>query len=123
MTLFYDLFRHASEIVTVKDGDFLFREGDRGNELMYVMIAGEADILVGDKLVEKASAGTILGEMAVIEPDELRAASVLAKSDCQFVEINPKRFNYLVTEAPHFALEIMRVLTRRLRNTDRILRS
>ncbi|MCX8087508.1 MAG: Crp/Fnr family transcriptional regulator [Rhodocyclaceae bacterium] len=121
MSLIFDLFRHEPYFVTIKAGEYLFREGDPSEEKMYVLVAGRADILVKDRVVEEACCGTIVGEMGIIGPHEPRSASVLAKTDCEFVEIGPKRFNFLVAEAPYFALEVMRVLAERLRRTDQLI--
>lgn len=121
MSIFFELFRHEPHFLALKQGDCLFKEGDPSEESMFVLISGAANILVGGKLVESASAGTIVGEMGIITPQEKRTATVLCTLDCEFATIDHHRFNYLVTEAPHFALEIMRVLAARLRNTDQMI--
>jgi len=121
MSLIFDLFRREPYFITIKAGEHLFREGDPSAEKMFVLVAGTASIFVKDRLVESAHPGCIVGEMGIVSPHELRSASVIAESDCEFVEIGPKRFNFLVAEAPYFALEIMRVIADRLRRTDRLL--
>lgn len=121
MYLFYDLFRRDPHVRDIEQGEFLFREGDHSEEEMYVLVSGVADVLVGDRVVEEARPGAILGEMALIERREARTASVLARTRCGFVVINKKRFHYLVTEMPQFAIEVMRVLADRLRNTDQAI--
>jgi len=118
--IFFDLFRREPNILELPAGQYLFREGDPSNALMYVLVAGRADVRVGDLVVEQATTGTILGEMAMIG-QEPRSASVLAVTDCRFAEITRKRFHYLVTEAPQFATEVMRVLADRLRRADHLL--
>jgi CRP-like cAMP-binding protein len=45
------------------------------------------------------------------------SATVEAVTDCEFAVVDEKRFDFLVTETPGFAIEIMRVLAHRLRNT------
>lgn len=119
--MFFDLFRREPNLMTVPAGKYLFHEGDGTNELMYVLVAGRAEIHVGQTKVEDAQAGTIFGEMAMID-QEPRSASVLAITDCQFAEINRKRFQFLVTEAPSFATDVMRIMAERLRRTDRMLK-
>lgn len=121
MSLLFDLFRREPYFVSVAAGKHLFRHGDASEEKMYVLVAGQAHILVGDRIVEAAGAGSIVGEMGIINPHETRSADVLAVTDCEFVEIGPKRFHFLVSEAPYFALEIMQVLAERLRKTDLML--
>lgn len=121
MSLIFDLFRREPYFVTLRAGEYLFQEDQPSEEKMYVLVAGRADIYVRGRIVEAAAPGTIVGEMGIISPHEPRSASVLAVTDCEFVEIAPKRFNFLVAEAPYFALEIMRVLAERLRRTDQML--
>lgn len=119
--MFFDLFRRDPDLKTLKAGARLFREGEAG-DLMYVLVAGRADILVGDRVVEEAAAGTIVGEMALIEKAP-RSATVVAVTDCVFAEINARRFDFLVTETPRFAIAVMQVIAQRLRNTDYLLKS
>lgn len=118
--LFYDLFRHEPNILQLKAGETLFRAGDPANGLMYVLIAGKAHIEVGDRIVEHCPLGAIVGEMAMVE-DAPRSATVVCDTDCSFAEIDRKRFNYLVTDAPFFAIEVMRVMAQRLRTCDGML--
>jgi CRP-like cAMP-binding protein len=118
--MFFDLFRREPNILELPAGQHLFREGEASNGLMYVLVAGRADVRVGELLVEQAITGTILGEMAMIG-HEPRSASVQAITDCRFAAINRKRFLYLVAEAPQFATEVMRVLADRLRRADNLL--
>jgi CRP-like cAMP-binding protein len=61
-----ELFRHDSGTLDLGAGDFLFREGESGDK-MYVLLEGEADITVGDLVVETAGSGALLGEMALID--------------------------------------------------------
>lgn len=121
MSLIFDLFRREPYFITLTMGEHLFRENDPSEEKMYVLVAGQAEILVGERVVEEAIPGTIIGEMGIIGPQEPRSASVRAVTDCEFVEIGPKRFNFLVSEAPYFALEVMRVLAQRLRHANQMI--
>lgn len=114
-----ELFRHETDLQTLSAGESLFKEGEQG-DLMYVLMSGTAEIIVHHKVVETAEAGTILGEMAMID-DHLRSATVVAKSDCKFLPIERKRFNFLIQQTPNFALHVMRVMANRLRKTDELL--
>ncbi|MGA7750514.1 MAG: cyclic nucleotide-binding domain-containing protein [Gallionella sp.] len=114
-----ELFRHETNLLSLSEGQALFKEGDRG-DLMYVLMSGTADIIVHNRVVETAEAGAIVGEVAMID-DSARSATVVAKSDCKFFPIERKRFNFLVQQTPNFALHVMRVMADRLRKTDAIL--
>lgn len=86
---------------------------------MYVLVEGEVDVHVGANVVDSLRPGAIFGEMALID-DAPRSASVLAKTDCKLVEVDRKRFEYLVSETPFFALAVMRVMADRLRKANRV---
>ncbi len=114
-----ELFRHETNLEELAAGQTLFNEGEKGH-LMYILMSGTAMILVRDRLVETAEAGAIVGEMAMID-DATRTATVIAKTDCKFLPIERKRFNFLIQQTPNFALHVMRVIADRLRKTDAIL--
>lgn len=110
--VFYSFFRDDPRIRAVGAGTELFHQGDLA-DLMYVMIKGEARILVGDRVVEILGPGAIAGEMALID-GQPRSATVEALADCEFVCVDEKRFAFLVAETPGFALGVMKVLAERL---------
>jgi len=118
MSVLFHVFRHDPEVVQVPAGEFLFREGEIGNGKMYVLAVGKANILLGDQVLEAAIPSSLVGEMGLIEPGSPRSASVQAATDCDFVAIDEKRFQYLVEKMPHFAMEVMRILASRLRRSD-----
>ena len=72
-----ELFRQESNTVQLAPGDFLFREGEKG-EKMYVLLEGEVDIFLGDFVLETAGPDSLIGEMALIE-DTPRTANAVAK--------------------------------------------
>lgn len=121
MSLFFDLFRHDARIHYLDEGAFLFREGELADGNMYVLVSGQMSISVGDVVVEHAGAGAIVGEMALVEQRETRSATVKADTRCGLAVIDEKRFHYLITEAPTFAIEVMRVMANRLRKVDQTL--
>jgi len=110
------LFRNAPEVIAVAAGKHIFRIGEAA-KVMYLIIEGEVDLMLGDTVVETAGEGVFIGEMALID-DELRSASARARSDCRVFPIDEARFQSLVKETPFFALQVMRTLARRLRKMD-----
>lgn len=114
---FATLFQHETDLLQIPAGQPLFKAGDDLNSTMYVLMSGIAEVLVNGKVVESAVPGAILGEMAMIDQG-VRSATVLAKTDCKFVVIGRKRFDFLIQQTPNFALAVMRVIANRLRRTD-----
>jgi CRP-like cAMP-binding protein len=120
--LFYDLFRHDPEFMEIKAGDILFKQGSRG-EVMYVLISGRAEVSISGVVVGKCAQGDFVGEMAVVDGSP-RYGTVTALTKCKFVIIDKDRFHFLLDETPGFALEIIRIMAKRLKLCDlRVVKS
>ena len=113
-----DLFRQDSDALQLAPGEYLFREGDKG-ENMYVLLEGEMEILLGDFVLETVKQGALIGEMALIH-DNPRTATVIVKTPCRLAEINRRRFHFLVQQTPHFATHVMKTLADRLRHMNAV---
>jgi CRP/FNR family cyclic AMP-dependent transcriptional regulator len=100
-----------------KAGSIIFREGDEAHEL-FVIKKGEVRIQLGNRTINELPAGSIFGEMALID-NEPRSATVIAVSDVELVPVSEKQFLFLVGQTPYFALKVMRVLAQRLRATNK----
>ena len=111
-----EIFRNETDTLAIPAGQTVFNEGDTGNT-MYVVVEGDVELLVKGKLVESLGPGGVLGEMALLD-NVPRSASAIAKTACRLVEINEKRFKFLVQQTPNFALQLMRVIADRLRRMD-----
>lgn len=112
-----ELFGKETDLVTVPAKEALFRAGDPPGGVMYVLMHGSVDILVGDTIVETAGPGALLGEMGLIDPAK-RSATAIVHSECRFVRIDMKRFHLLIQQTPEFATHVMTVIVKRLRSMD-----
>ena len=117
-TTFELLTGNEIEARAYKSGDIIFREGDRALEL-FVIKRGEVRIQIGNRTVTELPAGSIFGEMALID-DEPRSATAVAASDVELVPVSEKQFLFLVSQTPFFALKVMRVLAQRLRSANKV---
>lgn len=115
----FHLFSNDPDIIRVKAGEVVFREGDAGG-VMFVLASGRAEVRVGQRIVEAIASGNIVGELGLVAPGP-RSATVIAQTDCEFVRIDENRFKYLVQQTPYFALQVMRVMAERLRAADRLI--
>ena len=100
-----------------KAGEIIFREGDPATEL-FIIKEGRVEILSGNRLLDSIDGNGIFGEMALIDAAP-RSASAIAASDVTVVPISEKQFLFLVSQTPFFALNLLKVLARRLRATNK----
>lgn len=117
--VFFELFANNPDIIRIAAGQPLFSEGEEGHRL-FVLTTGKAEIIVNNRVVEAIQHGNIVGEMGLVSPGP-RSATVVALTDCEFVAIDEKRFQYLVQQTPFFAMQVMRVLAERLRAANQLL--
>ena len=103
----------------LKPGETIFKEGETAKEL-YVIRSGQVEIQLGNRLLATLETNDIFGEMALIDSAP-RSATAIAKTDVALVPISKKEFLALVTRAPTFALDVMSMLVRRLREANRAL--
>ncbi|MEI6083855.1 MAG: cyclic nucleotide-binding domain-containing protein [Verrucomicrobiota bacterium] len=115
------LFRNSTEFQTFHPGDIVFKAGDPG-DCMYVIKEGEVDLLIEGKALATLGEGEVFGEMAIVD-SKPRSATAVAKTNCQLVPVNEKRFNFLVQQTPYFAIFLIQVLADRLRGMDEKFRS
>ncbi len=115
----FHLFSNDPDIVRVKAGEVVFKEGDAGG-VMFVLASGRAEVRVGQRVVEEVASGNIVGELGLVSPGP-RSATVVAQTDCEFVRVDEDRFKFLVQQTPYFALQVMRVMAERLRAADKLI--
>lgn len=108
-----EVFRHVENGLRYPPDAVIFREGEPG-DLMYAVVEGEVEIRVGDRVIERTGEGGVIGELALID-HRPRSASAVARTPCLLVPIDEKQFQFMVQQTPFFALQVMRVLTERLR--------
>jgi CRP/FNR family transcriptional regulator, cyclic AMP receptor protein len=111
-----DLFKHETETTDLAPGEFLFKEGEKGDS-MYVLLEGAVDVIVGGKTVEQSTRGALLGEMALIDHSP-RGATVVATEPSRLARVDERRFNFIVQQNPFFARHVMKVLVDRLRHMN-----
>jgi CRP-like cAMP-binding protein len=102
-----------------KAGDVIFRQGDPAHEL-FIVQSGEVEIRLGNRVLETLPQYSIFGEMALIDGAP-RSASAIAASDAKLVSVSEKQFLFLISNTPYFALNVMRVMARRLRAANTAL--
>lgn len=104
---------------TYKAGEIIFSEGDPAEEL-FVVKSGVVEIRLGNRLLDTLPERSIFGEMALIDHGP-RSATAIAATDAILVPVAEKQFLLMVSRTPYFALNVMRVLVKRLRTSNTVI--
>jgi CRP/FNR family cyclic AMP-dependent transcriptional regulator len=113
------MFAVESEPRVCEPGEIVFQAYDMGAE-MYVVLEGQVELTIDDRVVETLGPGEPFGEMALIDQAP-RTATATAKTACKLAVIPEKRFLFMIQTTPHFALHIMKVMADRLRKTNALV--
>jgi hypothetical protein len=105
--------------VAFRAGDVIIRESEAG-DTAYVIEAGEVEVRRGSAILGRLGAGQWFGEMSVLL-GEPRSATIVAVSDGRARRVTRQAFEQALADDPAHALEVMRQLAGRLRETDRRL--
>jgi CRP/FNR family cyclic AMP-dependent transcriptional regulator len=105
-------------------GQTIFRIGDPGGA-MHVVVSGRVELFIVDRegrraLVGSAEPGDIFGEFSLFD-SEPRSASAIAVVPTHSICIDRDDLTLLFTRKPQAALDMLAVLSRRLRRTDLML--
>lgn len=113
------LLAFASDRVSYRAGEILFRQGDPG-DAAYVILEGKADILAdasgGQIKIAELSDNAIVGEIAIL-CDVSRTATVKAAGPLEALRIRKDDFLKLLADYPDMMFEILRSLAQRLTRT------
>lgn len=107
--------RHVT-LEQVRSGGALIRQGASGSDL-FLVLTGEFSVLVNGELVERRIAGEYVGEMAVVDSNAPRSASVVAACDSVVARITESEFSKLADRFPRLWRRIASGLAARLRRS------
>jgi CRP/FNR family transcriptional regulator, cyclic AMP receptor protein len=113
----FEFLRHEPVIQDFRKGQTIFKEGDPGSDCMFAVIEGVVEIRIGSQTVEHVQPVHVFGEMGLVE-QQPRSATAIATADSRIAVIDRKRFLRLVELTPHFALNMMQVISERLRRAS-----
>lgn len=120
----------VSNIVELGHGEYVFREGDKGDRLFMIaegavrisrMIQGS-----GEEALVVLKCGACFGEMAILD-GKARSTDAIVDSRCLLLSITGEAFQELLTSDKDLAHKVLwsvcRMLSQRLRVTNEQLRS
>ncbi len=112
------------KLITYKQGDIIFREGEVGNSL-YIIRSGFVKVSKKQEDKEKIIAyichGNYFGEMALVE-DEKRSATISAFTKTEVIQVLKDDFNDLIKTDSNMSEMIQDIIIERKLNTFEVLR-
>jgi CRP-like cAMP-binding protein len=90
-------------IVTFNSGDIIFKQNEQSKGIIYIILTGSCSVMYHDgrTLSEKArkEAGDFVGEMAVLDENKVRSASIVAATPVTLCAIDENLFHqFLIAE-------------------------
>lgn len=106
----------VSDEARVDAGTVLAQEGHVGQEF-FLIVAGEALVLLPDGTRHDLGPGDFFGEMALLD-NSPRVATVTAATDMDVIVLGAREFSSALAEVPSLARNILQVLAHRLREAE-----
>jgi CRP-like cAMP-binding protein len=101
----------------IPPGKDLCRQGERGWDEAFIIIHGEAAVLVDGQAIARLTAGDICGEMALLL-DHARSATVIAVTPLNVLVMTRPQFDQILAKAPTVTSTMMTTLASRLDETN-----
>jgi len=95
---------------TRKDGDILFKTGDRGDR-MYFLQRGRVRLKEIDKVLKD---GDVFGEIGLLSADKERTATAVCEGECDLYSVTQDVVLQLFYQKPEFSFFLVRLVTKRL---------
>jgi CRP-like cAMP-binding protein len=101
----------------VAAGDTILGEGTGGVAFFFIL-DGETSVSVGGEEVATLNRGEYVGELALLDPEGPRTATVTAKTDVVLAAMSAWQFRPFVLAHPEVAWTLLQRLARRLREAQ-----
>jgi CRP/FNR family cyclic AMP-dependent transcriptional regulator len=101
----------------VAAGDPIVGEGTGGVAFFFIL-DGETSVTVGGEEVATLKRGDYVGELALLDPEGPRSATVTAKTDVVLAAMSTWQFRPFVLAHPEVAWTLLQRLARRLREAQ-----
>jgi CRP/FNR family cyclic AMP-dependent transcriptional regulator len=101
----------------VAAGDTIVGEGTGGVAFFFVL-EGETTVTVGGEEVASLKRGEYIGELALLDPEGPRTATVTAKTDVVLAAMSTWQFRPFILAHPEIAWTLLQRLARRLREAQ-----
>ena len=107
----------AGDEVTLAAGTLVVDQGQTGREA-YVILHGSATVRRNGKKVATLGAGSVVGELSLLDHGP-RTASVVADTELEVLVISQRQFLAVIDAIPALAHKLLATLAMRIRELDR----
>lgn len=97
---------------TAKAGTLLWKKGDFATEMLYLEAGSLRLVEYDDMLVP----GSLVGEIGLFAPDNLRTLTLVCVSDCTLYSLSAEGMARLYYQNPKLGFHVMRLIVARLMN-------
>jgi CRP-like cAMP-binding protein len=106
---------HSFEEAVFQPDERVLRRGLSGGNF-YVILGGEARVVVGEQVLRTLGRGDFFGEIAALTGDK-PSADVIAETMLRCLVIPPQELERLLLERPQMMLRLLRMEARRLQTS------
>jgi CRP-like cAMP-binding protein len=107
----------AGDEVTLDAGSVIVDQGQTGREA-FVIINGSATVKRNGKKVATLGAGSVVGELSLLDHGP-RTATVVADTECTMLVISQRQFLAVIDAIPAISHKLLATLAGRIRELDR----
>jgi CRP/FNR family transcriptional regulator, cyclic AMP receptor protein len=107
----------ASDEITMTAGSVIVDQGQTGREA-FVVLEGEVSVKRGGRKIATLGAGTVVGELSLLDHGP-RTATVVCETDCELLVIDQRHFRAVLEDVPAMATKLLASLAGRIRELDR----
>ena len=111
----------SSRLEPFESGSTIIEEAASDNDLCFIL-SGVVSIRVLGREIAVRTAGQHIGEMALVDPGQVRSASAVAEGEVVTARISAVEFANLADSNPRLWRNVARVLADRLRQRNRFVR-
>lgn len=110
----------AGELLDVAAGASFITQEDAETDVFFI-VAGAVDVIINGKVVNTRRVGEHVGEMAAIEPTQLRAATITATEPTVVLKVPESDFSRVADAHPLIWRRMAAALSRRLKERNRMI--
>ena len=104
----------VGEVIEVADDDDIVTQDDGDNDIFF-LLTGEAQVLINGNRVATRGSGQVIGEMALLDPTAPRSATVRAKSAMTVLKVSQPDFRAIADAHPQIFETLSRIIADKLR--------